>query len=201
MPHAIFLSEIIKMHNRLKGNLMGFQSHCFSLPCCFTLVCFASSPQVAGVPRFRFGLSEDVPQTSSSSHSDLGQLASQGGLGMYESPLFLATHDEESGGRSVPTTPLQAAAPVTVFSEAAQSDTTDHALQSVPMVSTSTPGFVLPGIAGAGEEIFLEPDTERPSAEASVDHVVSQGDTEEPSQPSDKSNLPSTSQEPSSSSA
>lgn len=33
------------------------------------------------------------------------------GLGMYESPLFLATHDEESGGRSVPTTPLQVAAP------------------------------------------------------------------------------------------
>lgn len=33
------------------------------------------------------------------------------GLGMYESPLFLPTHDEESGGRSVPTTPLQVAAP------------------------------------------------------------------------------------------
>lgn len=33
------------------------------------------------------------------------------GLGMYESPLFLATHEEESGGRSVPTTPLQVAAP------------------------------------------------------------------------------------------
>uniref|UniRef100_A0A3B3W194 Translocated promoter region b, nuclear basket protein n=2 Tax=Poecilia latipinna TaxID=48699 RepID=A0A3B3W194_9TELE len=161
------------------------------------------SPQVAGVPRFRFGLSEDVPQTNSSSHSDLGQLASQGGLGMYESPLFLATHEEESGGRSVPTTPLQAAAPVTVFSEAAQSDTTEHASQSVPMVSTSTPGLVLPGTAGAGEqrEIFLEPDTERPSAEASLDAVVSQGDAEEPSQPSDKANLPSTSQEPSSSSA
>lgn len=30
---------------------------------------------------------------------------------MYESPLFLPTHDEESGGRSVPTTPLQVAAP------------------------------------------------------------------------------------------
>lgn len=30
---------------------------------------------------------------------------------MYESPLFLATHEEESGGRSVPTTPLQVAAP------------------------------------------------------------------------------------------
>lgn len=33
------------------------------------------------------------------------------GLGMYESPLFLAAHDDESGGRSVPTTPLQVAAP------------------------------------------------------------------------------------------
>lgn len=33
------------------------------------------------------------------------------GLGMYESPLFLAAHDEDGGGRSVPTTPLQVAAP------------------------------------------------------------------------------------------
>ncbi|XP_036970596.1 translocated promoter region b, nuclear basket protein isoform X1 [Acanthopagrus latus] len=162
------------------------------------------SPQVAGVPRFRFGPSDDMPQTTSSSHSDLGQLASQGGLGMYESPLFLATHEEESGGRSVPTTPLQVAAPVTVFSEVAQSDTTEHASQSVPMVSTSTPGLVVPGAAGTGEErddVFLEPDTDRSSAEVSVDPGVSQGDIEEPSQPSDKANLPSTSQEPSSSSA
>lgn len=29
---------------------------------------------------------------------------------MYETPLFLA-HEEEPGGRSVPTTPLQVAAP------------------------------------------------------------------------------------------
>ncbi|XP_056234466.1 translocated promoter region b, nuclear basket protein [Seriola aureovittata] len=162
------------------------------------------SPQVAGVPRFRFGPSEDMPQTSSSSHSDLGQLASQGGLGMYESPLFLATHEEESGGRSVPTTPLQVSAPVTVFSEVGQSDATEHASQSVPMVSTSTPGLVVPGAAGTGEErddVFLEPDTDRPSAEVSVDPVVSQGDLEEPGQPSDKGSLPSTSQEPSSSSA
>ncbi|XP_022066194.2 translocated promoter region b, nuclear basket protein [Acanthochromis polyacanthus] len=162
------------------------------------------SPQVAGVPRFRFGPSEEMPQTSSSSHSDLGQLASQGGLGMYESPLFLATHEEESGGRSVPTTPLQVAAPVTVFSEVAQSDTTEHASQSVPTVSTSTPGLVVPGAAGAGEErddVFLEPDTDRPGAEVSVDPVVSQADMEEPSQPADKASVPSTSQEPSSSSA
>uniref|UniRef100_A0A3Q3ANC8 Nucleoprotein TPR n=1 Tax=Kryptolebias marmoratus TaxID=37003 RepID=A0A3Q3ANC8_KRYMA len=155
------------------------------------------SPQVAGVPRFRFGPSEDLPQTSLSSHSDLGQLASQGGLGMYESPIFLATHEEESGGRSVPTTPLQAAPPVTAFSEVAQSDSSEHASQSVPMVSTSTPGLVS-GTASSGEErdIFLEP-----GAEVSVDPGVSQGDTEEPSQPSDKASLPSTSQEPSSSSA
>lgn len=33
------------------------------------------------------------------------------GLGLFESPLFSATHEEESGGRSVPTTPLQVSAP------------------------------------------------------------------------------------------
>ncbi|XP_060934177.1 translocated promoter region b, nuclear basket protein [Limanda limanda] len=156
------------------------------------------SPQVAGVPRFRFGPSDDVPQTSSSSHSDLGQLASQGGLGLYESPLFLTTHEEESGGRSVPTTPLQVSAPVTIFSEAAQSDSSEHASQSVPMVTTSTPGLVVPGAAGTGEDrddVFLEPDTDRSGAEASSDQVVSQGDMEEQAGP------PSTSQEPSSSSA
>ncbi|XP_069009311.1 translocated promoter region b, nuclear basket protein isoform X2 [Embiotoca jacksoni] len=162
------------------------------------------SPQVAGVPRSRFGQLEDIPQTSSSSQSDLGQLASQGGLGMYDGPMFLATHEEESGGRSVPTTPLQVAAPVTLFSEVAQSDTTEHASQSVPMVSTSTPGLVVSGAAGTGEErddVFLEPDTDRPGGEVSGDPVVSQGDMEESSQPSDKASLPSTSQEPSSSSA
>ncbi|KAJ8409499.1 hypothetical protein AAFF_G00229000 [Aldrovandia affinis] len=102
------------------------------------------SPQVAGVPRFRFGPPEDMPQASSS-HSDLGQLASQGGLGMYESPLFLAAHEEESGGRSVPTTPLQIAAPVSVFSESHSSDVPETASQSVPMVTTSTAGLSVPG--------------------------------------------------------
>lgn len=54
--------------------------------------------------------------------------------------------------------------PVTVFLEVAQSDTTEHASQSVPMVSTSTPGLVVSGAAGTGEErddVFLEPDTDR----------------------------------------
>ncbi|XP_076007357.1 translocated promoter region b, nuclear basket protein [Genypterus blacodes] len=162
------------------------------------------SPQVAGVPRFRFGSPDDLAQTSSSSHSDLGQPASQGGLGIFDSPLFLATHEEESGGRSVPTTPLQVAAPVSIFSEAAQSEPTEHASQSVPMVSTSTPSLVVPGAASTGEErddVFLESDSDRPSGEASVDPVVSPGDPEESSQSSDKASAPSTSQEPSSSSA
>ncbi len=36
---------------------------------------------------------------------------------MYECPLFLPAHDEESGGRSVPTTPLQVAAPGELLEE------------------------------------------------------------------------------------
>lgn len=50
-----------------------------SFLCCFCVFRPVSSPQVAGVQRFRFGPSDEVPQTSSSSQSDLGQLASQGG--------------------------------------------------------------------------------------------------------------------------
>lgn len=39
-----------------------------------------SSPQVAGLStRFRFGPPEDLLAQTSASHSDLGQLASQGG--------------------------------------------------------------------------------------------------------------------------
>uniref|UniRef100_A0AAR2KT90 Nucleoprotein TPR n=1 Tax=Pygocentrus nattereri TaxID=42514 RepID=A0AAR2KT90_PYGNA len=159
------------------------------------------SPQVAGVPRFRFGPPEDmIPQTSSS-HSDLGQLASQGGLGMYESPLFLAAHDEESGGRSVPTTPLQVAAPVTVFTESQPSDVSEPASQSVPMVSTSTAGLTVPGEAvpgDDGDDVFMaEAESEGTSGEASLE---SQTELES-AQPSDDASLPSTSQEPTSSSA
>lgn len=88
------------------------------------------------------------------------------GLGMYESPLFLAAHDEESGGRSVPTTPLQVAAPVTLFNESHPSDAQDMASQSVPMVTTSTShhGLAVPGgeaIPGDdGDEVFMEADSE-----------------------------------------
>uniref|UniRef100_A0A4W4GVR7 Nucleoprotein TPR n=1 Tax=Electrophorus electricus TaxID=8005 RepID=A0A4W4GVR7_ELEEL len=162
------------------------------------------SPQVAGVPRFRFGPPEDMIPQASSSHSDLGQLASQGGLGMYESPLFLAAHDEESGGRSVPTTPLQVAAPVTVFTESQPSDGAEPASQSVPMVSTSTVGLTLPGEAVAGDagddgdDVFMaEAESEGTSGEASQE---SQPELES-AQPSDDASLPSTSQEPTSSSA
>ncbi|XP_049576023.1 translocated promoter region b, nuclear basket protein isoform X1 [Syngnathus scovelli] len=158
-----------------------------------------SSPQMTA-RTFRFGQSDEVPQTS----SDLGQLAAQGGLGMFDSPMFLTSHEEESDSYSVPTTQLQVTAPV--FSDAVPSDAAEQASQSVPMVSTSTPGILAPGTASTSEErddVFLEsdPDNSRPSAESSVDAVVSQDDLVEPSQPSDTASLPSTSQEPSSSSA
>uniref|UniRef100_A0A671P4J9 Nucleoprotein TPR n=1 Tax=Sinocyclocheilus anshuiensis TaxID=1608454 RepID=A0A671P4J9_9TELE len=157
------------------------------------------SPQVAGVSRFRFGPSDDLPQTSSS-HSDLCLLPSQGSLGMFESSVFLGAHEEESGGRSVPTTPLQIAAPVTILSETVASEAIEHASQSVPMVSTSTPGLSAPaGPSGMEErdDLFMDAGD---SAEASLD-AVSQTEAEEPAQPSEEASLPSTSQEPSSSSA
>ncbi|XP_041967516.1 translocated promoter region b, nuclear basket protein isoform X1 [Alosa sapidissima] len=165
------------------------------------------SPQVATVPRFRFGTLEDMTQ-STSSHSDLGQLASQGGLGMYESPMFLASQEEESGGRSVPTTPLQVAAPVTVFSETVSMDTftmetPEPASQSVPLVTTSTPSLTAPGGAGGGDdrdEVLMEPEAEGVTTEVNVE-PMSQTETEEPGQATDETSLPSTSQEPSSSSA
>ncbi|NXK34025.1 TPR protein, partial [Piprites chloris] len=158
------------------------------------------SPQVAGVPRFRFGPPEDMPQTSSS-HSDLGQLASQGGLGMYETPLFLA-HEEESGGRSVPTTPLQVAAPVTVFTESASADASEHASQSVPMVTTSTGSLSTttePGTGDDGDEVFAEAESEGITSEAGLE--IDSQQEEESVQASDESDLPSTSQDPPSSSS
>uniref|UniRef100_A0A8D0GEX5 Nucleoprotein TPR n=1 Tax=Sphenodon punctatus TaxID=8508 RepID=A0A8D0GEX5_SPHPU len=158
------------------------------------------SPQVAGVPRFRFGPPEDMPQTSSS-HSDLGQLASQGGLGMYETPLFLA-HEEESGGRSVPTTPLQVAAPVTVFTESTTADASEHASQSVPMVTTSTGSLSTTTDSGAGDdgdEVFVEAESEGITSEAGLE--IDSQQEEESVQASDESDLPSTSQDPPSSSS
>ncbi|KAK7162888.1 hypothetical protein R3I93_007053 [Phoxinus phoxinus] len=159
------------------------------------------SPQVAGVPRFRFGPPEDMMPQASSSHSDLSHLATHGGLGMYECPLFLPTHDEESGGRSVPTTPLQVAAPVTVFTESHPSDVSETASQSVPMVSTSTASLAAPGEAvpgDDGDDVFVaEAESEGASSEACLE-----GQSEmESTQPLDDASMPSTSQEPTSSSA
>ncbi|XP_007565176.1 nucleoprotein TPR isoform X1 [Poecilia formosa] len=154
------------------------------------------SPQVAGLStRFRFGPPEDLLQQASASHSDLGQLASQGGLGMYESPLFLAAHDEDGGGRSVPTTPLQVAAPVTVFTENMPSDSGDNlASQSVPMVTAST------GMAAAaddGDEVFMEQEGDGPDIDVSLDGQMVMEST---GQQHDDASLPSTSQDPDTSS-
>ncbi|XP_042322300.1 nucleoprotein TPR isoform X2 [Sceloporus undulatus] len=157
------------------------------------------SPQVAGVPRFRFGPPEDMPQTSG--QSDLGQLASQGGLGMYETPLFLA-HEEESGGRSVPTTPLQVAAPVSVFTESSTADASEHASQSVPMVTTSTGNLSTTSESGTGDdgdEVFVEAESEGITSEVGLE--IDSQQEEESSQTPDESDLPSTSQDPPSSSS
>lgn len=123
---------------------------------------------------------------------------------MYETPLFLA-HEEESGGRSVPTTPLQVAAPgkyhrqtgrlcaflvkwepvkhllakdlvshqvkvvvsfhfkVTVFTESTTSDASEHASQSVPMVTTSTGTLSTTNETATGDdgdEVFVEAESE-----------------------------------------
>uniref|UniRef100_A0A4W3JKZ7 Nucleoprotein TPR n=1 Tax=Callorhinchus milii TaxID=7868 RepID=A0A4W3JKZ7_CALMI len=162
------------------------------------------SPQVTAVPSFGFGLSEDLSQTSSS-QSDLGQLASQGGLGMYETPICLAAvHEDESGGRSVPTTPLQVHAPVTVFNEGIQSDGTEHASQSVPMVTTtltSLSNTVESGGGGDdGDEVFVEGGEQEGLGSDALLEIEGQQE-EEAVQPSEEADLPSTSQDPPSSSA
>ncbi|EPY80554.1 translocated promoter region (to activated MET oncogene)-like protein [Camelus ferus] len=126
------------------------------------------SPQVAGVPRFRFGPPEDMPQTSSS-HSDLGQLASQG---------------------------------VTVFTESTTSDASEHASQSVPMVTTSTGTLSTTNETATGDdgdEVFVEAESEGISSEAGLE--IDSQQEEEPVQASDESDLPSTSQDPPSSSS
>uniref|UniRef100_A0A8C7YYH4 Nucleoprotein TPR n=1 Tax=Oryzias sinensis TaxID=183150 RepID=A0A8C7YYH4_9TELE len=165
------------------------------------------SPQVSHLPiSFRFGAPEDLLPQTSASHSDLGQLASHGGLGLYESPLFLAAHDEDGGGRSVPTTPLQVAAPMTVFTETLPSDTGDNmASQSVPMVTASTEMVAAPD---DGDEVFMEQEGDGGNAYLEQDEQPqtvlfcsasmesSLESMESTRQPTEGSSLPSTSQDP-----
>ncbi len=49
-----------------------------------------SSPQVAGVPRFRFGPPEDMMHQASSSHSDLSHLATHGGEYKHDTVMLLS---------------------------------------------------------------------------------------------------------------
>uniref|UniRef100_A0A673K0J1 Nucleoprotein TPR n=1 Tax=Sinocyclocheilus rhinocerous TaxID=307959 RepID=A0A673K0J1_9TELE len=158
------------------------------------------SPQVAGVSRFRFGPTDDLPQTSSS-HSDLCQLPSQGSLGMSESSVFLGAHEEESGGHSVPTTPLQIAAP--------------GMYKSMHPNSRNNFQIILEKCRIMQWPLFVHFNLLRIQSLLSVDiwkivellrgfsslDAVSQTEAEEPAQRSDVASLPSTSQEPSSSSA
>uniref|UniRef100_UPI00358F2151 nucleoprotein TPR isoform X2 n=1 Tax=Myxine glutinosa TaxID=7769 RepID=UPI00358F2151 len=94
-----------------------------------------NSPQVARMPRFQFGPPEEL-SASTSGQSDLRQLASQGGLGMYETPICLQPASEDDGGRSVPTTPLQPTAPACVFEGLVEQ--TENPSQSVPVATGAT---------------------------------------------------------------
>jgi len=48
-----------------------------------------------------------------------------------------------------------------MFSEVLPSEPVDHASQSVPMVSTSTPGLMAAGPGDDRDDVFLEPDADR----------------------------------------
>ncbi|RXN01788.1 Nucleoprotein TPR [Acipenser ruthenus] len=129
------------------------------------------SPQVAGVPRFRFGPLDDMPHAGSS-HSDLGQLASQG------VNVFAEGHPSdvsEHASQSVPMVPTSTGN-LSTASEAGQGD--------------------------EGDEVFMEAEPERASAVEALLELENQSEAEESGQPSGDADLPSTSQDlPSSSSA
>uniref|UniRef100_A0A8C7GRE6 Nucleoprotein TPR n=1 Tax=Oncorhynchus kisutch TaxID=8019 RepID=A0A8C7GRE6_ONCKI len=125
------------------------------------------SPQVSGVPRFRFGTPEDL--ISQTSHSDLGQLASQGGLGMYDSPLFLPGHEDESGGRSVPTTPLQVAAPgMPVASQAGAMEEPAQPSDDASLSSTSQE----PSSSSAGTDPYIVTPTHAPTLYQTINRWI-----------------------------
>uniref|UniRef100_A0A6Q2XHY6 Nucleoprotein TPR n=1 Tax=Esox lucius TaxID=8010 RepID=A0A6Q2XHY6_ESOLU len=193
ISRALYVCTLIR--STLPGMQHFFDDDDRMVPSTPTLVAphHTHTPPVAGVPRFRFGAPEDLMSQATSSHSDLGQLASQGGtrLSFNQTPSF---HLKTSF--LVPST-LRS-----VFTDVVPSDGTDHASQSVPMVTTSTPGLAAggPSPGDEGDDAFLEPEGDCP--EVSLESLASQaGEMEDPAQPSDDASLPSTSQEPSSSSA
>ncbi|NWW41899.1 TPR protein, partial [Panurus biarmicus] len=92
--------------------------------------------------------------------------------------------------------------PVTVFTESASADASEHASQSVPMVTTSTGSLSTTTEPGAGDdadEVFAEAESEGITSEAGLE--IDSQQEEESVQASDESDLPSTSQDPPSSSS
>lgn len=92
---------------------------------------------------------------------------------------------------------------MSIFAEVPPSGGTEHTSQSVPMVTTSTPGLVVgegPSPGDERDDVFMAPGGDL--VEVSLEPVMSRaGEIEEPTQASDDCGLPSTSQELSSSSA
>ncbi|XP_041484562.1 nucleoprotein TPR-like isoform X2 [Lytechinus variegatus] len=96
----------------------------------------------------------------------LAQLATQGDLGMDDTRINLMVGEDEASGRSVPTTPLQTTAPVTLLASGTSPSEGLEGWQSVPATRTS----ITPPPSGKDE-----PDTEPDKPKPGVDQAGTGG--------------------------
>lgn len=90
----------------------------------------------------------------------LAQLATQGDLGMDDTRINLMVGDDEASGRSVPTTPLQTTAPVSLMASGPTSEGLVESSQSVPATRTS----LTPPPCG-GDEPDTDPSHSKPGSD------------------------------------
>ncbi|XP_019645080.1 PREDICTED: nucleoprotein TPR-like [Branchiostoma belcheri] len=127
-----------------------------------------NSPQIQGV-RFSFGPPSEIAEMQRA-QPGLAQLATQGALGMDDTHMDLLGGEDEGSGRSVPTTPVQLTAPVTVFSEGGPS-----VLEHVEMSTVQS----IPRVPSPRTSPRAVPVSEPPSEQASQDVPQSTGDSQE----------------------
>ncbi|KAI8486328.1 hypothetical protein Bbelb_358270 [Branchiostoma belcheri] len=145
-----------------------------------------NSPQIQGV-RFSFGPPSEIAEMQRA-QPGLAQLATQGALGMDDTHMDLLGGEDEGSGRSVPTTPVQLTAPVTVFSEGGPS-----VLEHVEMSTVQS----IPRVPSPRTSPRAVPVSEPPSEQASQDVPQSTGDSqEEPSHACDPGDASAPTEEP-----
>ncbi|XP_078680358.1 nucleoprotein TPR-like isoform X2 [Branchiostoma floridae x Branchiostoma belcheri] len=127
-----------------------------------------NSPQIQGV-RFSFGPPSEIAEMQRA-QPGLAQLATQGALGMDDTHMDLLGGEDEGSGRSVPTTPVQLTAPVTVFSEGGPS-----VLEHVEMSTVQS----IPRVPSPRTSPRAVPVSEPSSEQASQDVPQSTGDIQE----------------------